>query len=132
MLFAKRLAGAAYTLNDAQGFITWAKQGWQEQTHFVFLLMQRTGSVVGAADIKSNQLQAAEIGYWLSAECPGVMTHAVIELSQIARQAGYQSLYARVKERNAQSIGVLARAGFAHCRNFTQDGELYRRYEKHL
>ena len=65
-LFRTRLQGIPYSAADAVGFFTWAVRGWQDQTHFVFLLTDHAGLVVGAVDIKSPNHAEAEIGYTLA------------------------------------------------------------------
>jgi RimJ/RimL family protein N-acetyltransferase len=111
-LFAHRLRGQPYTIQDAKSFLDWAEEGWRHQSHFVFLITRHDGEIVGAIDIKSPDIQCAEIGYWISTEYPGVMTNTVQHLCRIAQQAGYQSLFGLVKPHNIKSWKVLQRAGF--------------------
>jgi RimJ/RimL family protein N-acetyltransferase len=131
-LFESNLAGRPYSLADARWFVDWAKRGWQEQTHFVFLIMDAKRNVIGAADIKSADLASAEIGYWMSALCPGVMTNAVVALCDIASETGYRSLFGHVEERNTRSANVLVRAGFVYRGLDTVDGETFQRFERYL
>jgi RimJ/RimL family protein N-acetyltransferase len=70
--------------------------------------------VVGAIDIKSSDLDAGEIGYWASSEYPGYVTNAVVALSQLAKNAGFKSLFADTVPDNLPSQSVLRRAGFNH------------------
>lgn len=112
MLFATRCAGRPYGEADAQRFLIWAQQGWVEQRYFVFLIRTPTGQIAGTLDIKSATRPFAEIGYWMDATHPGVMTNAVIVLTQLARMAGYKQLFARVRLDNPRSARVLQRAGF--------------------
>jgi RimJ/RimL family protein N-acetyltransferase len=53
-----------------------------------------------------------EVGYWASARSPGFMTPAVAALCDLARGAGYRSLYARTRPENERSAAVLRRNGF--------------------
>lgn len=112
LLFSEKLKGRAYNSQDAEGFLEWAQRGWREGSYFVFLILTPRQTIAGAIDIKSNNPESAEIGYWMSDEHPGVMTNAVKELVNSARQAGYRELFAWTRETNLKSAGVLRRAGF--------------------
>lgn len=112
-LFRERLGGEPYPPEDAAQFFEWAHEGWRNGTHFVFLLLSPKGEIVGALDLKSANLKEAEVGYWLSQSHSGVMTNAVLTLAGLARAAGYQKLFARVRPANDRSAAVLRRAGFA-------------------
>lgn len=112
MLFAGRLGGRAYGNNDAREFLEWAEAGWLQRNYFVFLIVSPSNGVVGAIDIKSPNLEAAEIGYFASAEHPGLMTNTVIGLCGLALRAGYRSLFALVQPHNQRSAAVLSRSGF--------------------
>ncbi len=128
VLFADRLSGNPYRLADAERFIQWAKCGWQAGTHFVFLIRRQSGEIIGALDIKSNTLPSAEIGYWMSACFPGVMTNAVKQLVEIARRAGYQELFGMVRVSNVKSAGVLARVGFTCSSTVEHQAKHYHRF----
>jgi len=127
-LFRERCGGQPYSDADAAAFLAWLRAGWRDGTHFVFALQSPCGRTVGALDIKSADTDAAEVGYWLSARHSGLMTLAVQALEDVARQAGYRSLYARVRPGNARSLNVTARAGWmdaglegdGHHRRFTR------------
>lgn len=112
-LFRTRLDGAPYPHEKAREFLAWAQRGWAEATHFVFVVVDGTGTICAAADIKSPDLASAEIGYWASSRHAGVMTPAVAALCELARAAGFRSLFATVKPENSRSIAVLERNGFA-------------------
>lgn len=112
-LFKRRLGGEPYTAENAQSFISWIKRGWEDQTHFVFIIRDSAGHVIGAIDIKSPDLDGSEIGYWADKDATGFMTNALLSLEGIATGAGYKSLYAKVIAHNEKSMGVLERAGFA-------------------
>ena len=131
-LFRKHLGGQPYSVAQAQGFRGWAEQGWRERSWFVFLLRDAHKQIVGAIDIKSNTTTGAEIGYWASATSPGVMTNAVLQLCEIAREAGYERLFALVAPDNTQSLGVMSRAGFVQVEDVTRDGTHYRQFARSL
>ncbi len=132
LLFAERFQGRAYTPEDAAGFLRWGAAGWLAGTHFLFLITTAAGKIVGAADIKSPDLARAEVGYWMNAEHPGVMTNAVMKLCQIAQQAGYQSLVALTKAHNLKSAAVLECAGFTYAAECTRNEQPYRQYTRNL
>ena len=111
-LFRERLKGRPYGVEDARGFLSWAKRGWQEQTHFVFLLVTQSGMIAAALDVKSHERSMAEVGYWCSELHRGATGKAVGELKVMAREAGFAALFARVRKDNPASIRVLERNGF--------------------
>lgn len=125
-IFAQQLKGESYPLERAGQFLAWGERGWQEQTHFLFFITHR-GQVVGACDLKSPDLDLAEIGYWMSAYHPGIMTNAVKKLCEIAHSAGYRKLFAKVKQGNIKSMGVLERAGFSNWEDTIFDHQPYKR-----
>lgn len=63
-------------------------------------------------DIKSPELEGAEIGYWASKKHSGIITPAVGLLCGVARGAGYKSLYAFVLPANTCSLRVLTNNAF--------------------
>ncbi len=83
-------------------------------------------------DIKSANLESAEIGYWLSAHHSGVMTNAVCALVQLARDAGYAELFALIRPTNTRSANVVARAGFTLGETLTKNETMYQRWVMHL
>jgi len=111
ILFKDKLNGRTYTEVDAVTFKEWANKGWSEGLYFVFLICE-SDSVIGAVDIKSNNEDSAEIGYWIDELSPGYMTNAVQGLIKQAKTAGYKALYAHTKIDNDKSAGVLKRNGF--------------------
>ena len=111
-----------YTVEKAKGFLVSGKKGWEEGTHFVFLLLDPQGSIAGAIDIKSAKVDAGEIGYWVSKAHTGIATAAVEKVVQIARTAGYSTVFAQTKAGNQRSINVLLRNGF-------RENPAYRRNE---
>lgn len=112
-LFRERLAGKPYAPSNATQFVEWFSKGWREGIFFVFIVVTAEGEVAAACDIKSNDADGAEVGYWASARHRGIMTNAVVQVCSLARQAGFNSLTARTKKLNERSARVLTRAGFA-------------------
>jgi RimJ/RimL family protein N-acetyltransferase len=131
-LFRKSLGDQPYSLAQAQGFRRWAQQGWRDRSWFVFLLRDSHDQIVGAIDIKSDNTEGAEVGYWASATSPGVMTNAVLQLCEVAREAGYRRLFALIAPDNVQSLGVVSRAGFVQTEDATRDGTYYRQFARSL
>ncbi len=129
LLFAERCAGKAYDTADAERFLGWAERGWHDGTHFVYLIRGASGEVAGALDIKSANLQSAEIGYWLSVRHSGVMTNAIRALCELAQVAGYAELFGLVRPSNTRSANVLTRAGFTAGRTVTKNNVIYDRWE---
>ncbi len=121
-LFTKRFP-QGYTHIDAKEFISWSNKGWDNGEYFVFFIVSKNDEIVGAMDIKSNKLDAAEIGYWVSASYPGLGTNAVNELKSIAKEAGYLKLFAQTESANEKSNQLLLRAGFKADRNFLKSIE---------
>jgi RimJ/RimL family protein N-acetyltransferase len=110
-LFRERLEGCPYTEEEARQWIEGSKSGWSSKTHFVFAILDESGAVAAACDIKSAD-PVSEIGYWASQRHRGLMTNGVRVLCALAATAGFQYLVARTKKENAQSQRVLKRAGF--------------------
>lgn len=111
-LFKFRLEGRPYTIDDAKGFVEWIAEGWKNQQWFVFLIRNNQNEIIGAIDIKSNNLDSAEIGYWADGNYSGIMTNAVKKIIEIAALAGYKSLYATTMPNNDRSQNVLTRNSF--------------------
>lgn len=105
-------APEAYTLEKAKGFVKWGQEGWRAQSHFVFLMLDPKARIAGAIDIKSADLAASEVGYWVSQAHAGIASAALEQLIKIAGQAGYRGLFAQVKPGNEKSVSVLTRNGF--------------------
>ncbi|HLZ56500.1 MAG TPA: GNAT family N-acetyltransferase [Ktedonosporobacter sp.] len=132
MIFQKRLNGQPYPRERARNFFIWACEGWRKNEWFVFVVRDAHNHILAAIDIKSNDLEGAEIGYWATAKQPGVMTNTVLQLTDIAREAGYRKLYALVRPDNDRSAGVLRRAGFTDAGNETRDETVYLKFAKTL
>lgn len=112
ILFRDKFGGKEYDSEKAVGFFNWAASGWRTQKYFVFLVRNSGGEIIGAVDIKSNDLEGGEIGYWADENNPGVMTNAVSRLAELAKNAGYKKLFALVLKENTKSQNVLGRNGF--------------------
>ena len=130
-LFKERLQGKEYTISDAKGFYDWANSGWNEDKFFVFLIRDSNGKICCAVDIKSNNLDGAEIGYWASEDSPGFITNAVEKLCEFGKEKGFKMLYGLTVPQNLKSQNVLMRAGFKNCGK-VQEKKEYFRFEKVL
>jgi len=132
LLFKDRFKGEAYTEERAQQFLTWALDGWRSQKYFPFAITSSTEAVVGTLDIKSANLEEAEIGYWADTETPGLMTNAVLALCDIAKAAGYKKLYGWARSTNTRSINVLLRASFVTEDEVDREGISFKKFGKVL
>lgn len=115
ILFREKFKGNKYSELNAKQFIDWAVKGWQDRAYFVYLLRLTNGKVVGCIDIKSSNLDAGEIGYWMNCNFAGYMTNAVLGIVKQAEMAGFKTLVAYTKLENRKSKGVLERAGFNYA-----------------
>lgn len=52
-LFKKMFDGKPYTPQDSEGFIKMAKDGWDHNNKFIFLIRDPDNKTVGAVDIKT-------------------------------------------------------------------------------
>ncbi|MDB5260268.1 MAG: N-acetyltransferase [Candidatus Nomurabacteria bacterium] len=130
LLFKDMLQGKPYTEEDARKFVNWVKEGWDKQSHYVFFLRKPDGDIVGCIDIKGKE---GEVGYWADENYSGFMTNAAKELSSIAREGGFEKLFAWVRAINDKSIGVLERAGYEKVLEEEKEGKgLSFQYEKQL
>ncbi len=127
-LFVQRLQGAPYPKEDAIFFKEWGTRGWKESTHFLFIATDRNGHAA-ACDMKSSDLNGAEIGYWASHRHRGIMTNAVRGMVAAGFDAKFRRFYAQVKKGNAGSVGVLTRVGFTETDEFAD--EIYDSFELH-
>lgn len=107
-VFSGIFKGKSYSEDNARVFTKLVSQGWIDENRFDWLILHKE-AIVGTIGIKSLE---GEIGYWQSAEHPGVMTLALKSICQEAREAGFPFLWAYVKEGNVASIKVLEGAGF--------------------
>lgn len=103
-----------YLTEDARQFVEFANEGWTTNSSFMYLIRDENNRVMGTIDIKSNNKDRAEIGYWTDTleDQGGYMTNAVLALSGSAKQAGFRRLYGFVEPHNDASRAVLERAGF--------------------
>jgi RimJ/RimL family protein N-acetyltransferase len=111
-LFRSWLGGREYSEKDAIEFVKWANKGWHEGIHFVFLIQDSTGRIIGCIEISSDDIQQAPIGYWKTSRVKGIMNSVIKCLIEIARDAGYLNLYAMVEPLNTRSSNLLKRTGF--------------------
>ena len=111
-LFREMLSGQPYPPSKAKEWIARGRDGWKQNTHFVFAVVDQKGGIAAACDIKSADASWAEVGYWSSSEHCGVMTNAVVELIELARDAGFEYLFAETRKGNTRSQAVLHRSGF--------------------
>lgn len=132
VLFKERLKGDPYLTENAKSFIAWAKEGWTKNEWFVFLIRDSKNNIVGAVDIKSANLENAEVGYWLSSKVTGVMANAVSALCSLAKSAGFKSLYGLTVLDNLKSQNVLIRAGFTNVGRVQEKGKDYLKFVKNL
>lgn len=127
-LFKEMLSGNKYTDDNAKGFINWSSEGWNNQSYFVFLIRDSYGNIVGSIDIKSNNLDETEIGYWLDKNHSGVMTNSIRIIIALGKQVGFKKYIADVKPENIQSIKILENNDFKYVDEI--DG--YLRYERKI
>jgi RimJ/RimL family protein N-acetyltransferase len=120
-LFRLKLNGNPYSENDAKQFISWADEGWNHETHFVFVLLDTTGKIVGTISINSANRNMAEIGYWCSHAHRGLMTDALSCLKMAAQHLGFTALCARVRKNNTASVKVLERNEFILVGDWPED-----------
>lgn len=126
-LFSEMFPTGRYPESAAHDFVTWATEGWEQGTHFVFATLDSDGLVVSTSDIKSNQKEDAEIGYLCSAAYRGVMTNSVSAMLTLAVEAGFRSFIAHVRADNIASQRVLDRVGFRRDGK-SPKGSKYHRY----
>lgn len=130
VLFRSLFRGRPYTEDDAKWFINFVREGWKNQTNFVFIVRKEDSEIIGAIDIKSANLDRAEIGYWADENYSGFMTNTVNEILSLAKDAGYLKLFAGVLARNDKSIKVLERSGFVKVKEDIKDDEPHFVYER--
>lgn len=133
-LFKSKLKGKAYEIKNAKGFVKWASSAWDDQTSFPFIIRTADSQIIGAIDIKSNNKEYAEVGYWMDTNSKGYMTNALVELTGFAMRKGFKKLFADALPNNVASQGVLTRAQFTYIKSLIPEGEtkIYKRYEREL
>ncbi|MCA9376877.1 GNAT family N-acetyltransferase [Candidatus Nomurabacteria bacterium] len=132
MLFADLSAfkGRRYGPEDADFFVSKKSRAeWRDVKAFVYVARNSNGQIVCAVDIKSPEIQDAEIGYWADPDNPGWMTNSVIALTRIAKKAGFKRLFGLVRLGNVRSEKVLSNAGFTLVGEVMTNDIQYNRYE---
>ena len=127
-LFRDLFAGRPYSVDDANGWLTWVRDGWLYSSHFAFVVLDDRECIVAACDIKCAQPENAEIGYWCSATASGVMSNAARAMIDLAARAGFQSFIAYTRPGNVRSEHVLDRLGFSRAESVGADGRHLHRY----
>jgi RimJ/RimL family protein N-acetyltransferase len=112
-LFQSMFTGIPYPRTSAEEWLSWGTDGWKDGSHFVFAVLDSSGHVAAACDIKDTNLDCAEIGYWSSANHRGIMTNAVRAMIELASEAGFSGFFAEAHEDNLRSQDVLVRSGFS-------------------
>jgi RimJ/RimL family protein N-acetyltransferase len=110
--FRELCKGSPYPRDLAVDWLRWGTAGWADSTHFVYVVTDADGAVAAACDIKSSNLERAEIGYWSSAHHRGIMTNAVRSVIQLADAAGFKVLFADIHPENRRSLAVIQRCDF--------------------
>lgn len=128
VIFKERVESDHYPFSKAEEFRSWAAEGWQKGTYFVYVVRCQ-GKVVGNIDIKSNKTDGAEVGYLMSSKVPGYMTNVLLGLLKQAKSAGFERLVSYTKPMNDKSQRLLKRAGFEHQGQKEIDGKMYEGFE---
>lgn len=129
--------GSRYTRRHANGFLKYALEGWEEQTHFVFFLLapsSRESRIAGCIEWRSPTADAFETGYWVAPRYRGIGAKVLEALLEHARDRGVRLVWARVLETNMASRRMLSRVGFTLHPRFREPGTggVILRYEKVL
>ncbi len=115
ILFKTMLQAQKYPKEKAVQFFDYAKKGWKEKINFVFLIIRVSeGQLCGAIEVKSNDLERSEIGYWASEDAHGIMTLSLKHIIKEAKSSGYKSLFARILTTNEASMTVVKNNGFVN------------------
>jgi RimJ/RimL family protein N-acetyltransferase len=130
-LFEQLLGDEPYTIDNLNYWLDdLADMGWRQGSAFVYVIRNSNDKIVGAIDIKTNDINGAEIGYWADETEPGYMTSAGVALIQEAKQAGYKKLFAIVGKGNNKSSKTLLRIGFNLVSdNYEYEGRILDYYE---
>lgn len=133
-LFRQLLDDKPYTSDTADHWIDKiARDGWRLNSNFVYLIKNNESRVVGAINIKTKDLDDAEIGYWADSNERGYMTNAAMALIEQAKLAGYTKIYALIEKGNSRSYRVVSRLGFKLVsNNYERDDIVHDRYELKL
>ena len=108
----KNIFPEGYPYKSAIDFISIAEQGWKNESNFIFFILHENGQFAGAMDLKTNNTNLCEVGYWFSEKHPGIATNSIGALLKIAKKAGFKKLFAQTKEGNDKSVNVLLRNQF--------------------
>lgn len=102
-----------YTLANAREFIS-ISSAQKPPNEFAILVSGQLTGVCGIIPGEDVHRFTAEIGYWIGAPFRGrgIASAAVIRLSHIAFERGFERLHAGVYEWNKASCRVLEKAGF--------------------
>lgn len=130
-LFERILGDEPYTIDNVNYWLDdLADKGWQNGSAFVYVIRNLNDRIVGAINIKSDDINGAEIGYWADETEPGYMTSAGVALIQEAKLAGYKKLFAIVGKGNNKSSKTLLRIGFNLTPNeYEHEGRILDYYE---
>lgn len=131
-LFSHKFDGRKYSNGDAIGYLKMAADGWINQTGFVFIIRNSRDEFVGVIHLMSNNFNSAEIGYWADKRSKGIMSNAVAKIIELAKSAGYKSLFAATKTNNVRSMNVLTRNGFVGGERITDYGSPRNKFTKTL
>jgi RimJ/RimL family protein N-acetyltransferase len=111
-----------YDIDDAKYWVqNMGWEGWKNGTNFIYVVRSAKVEIVGAIDIKSADLNEAEVGYWASEDDRGWMTNTLYAMQELAKNAGFKSLKGLVDKDNAGSVNVLKRCAFEVQGTETQD-----------
>jgi RimJ/RimL family protein N-acetyltransferase len=106
-----------YTLQDAEAFIRYAEDAWEQESSAPFAITSLNGDPLGAIELHLNRVDRghAGIGYWLRAEARGrgAATNALKLVSVWAfRDLHIERLSLITDPENEASQRVAERAGF--------------------
>jgi RimJ/RimL family protein N-acetyltransferase len=132
ILFSFKFNKRKYSLDDAKKFVDNGIRGWEENKFFNFVIVDQDDVICGALEIKTSDKSIAEIGYWADENHKGIMTPAVGILVKLARQDGYQGLYAKVRVNNQGSQRVLLNNGFKLSGMMPLESDKIERYRYEL
>jgi len=103
-----------YHPEHAREYLAKCQQGWREEKVFSYAIMSPAGDFAGTIDLKGNDPNETEVGYWCDPDHRGLMTNALNQLADTAAEAGYHKLTLYIADDNPASLGVARRCGFTH------------------
>jgi len=131
-LFSYRLDDNPYTESDAKEFLLQARNDWKGKRQFIFLIYDDKNRISGLIDINTSE-NISRIGYWNSYENPGVMSKALDALSSVAKEAGFDELFATPNPDNIASQKALKNAGYKKGESVEAwNGEMWPKYSINL